>query len=59
MNIPIQQMPYEYVNSNVIPLAISNGDEKRLFIGVAESFCKEYLERLNYCADNKMTIQSS
>lgn len=41
-----KEMPYEYVNSNVIPLAISNGDEKRLFIGVAESFCKEYLERL-------------
>lgn len=41
-----KEMPYEYVNSNVIPLAISDGDEKRLFIGVAESFCKEYLERL-------------
>lgn len=41
-----KEMPYEYINPNVIPLAISNGDEKRLFIGVAEAFCKEYLERL-------------
>ena len=41
-----KEMPYEYINSNVIPLAITKGDQKRLFIGVAEFFCKEYLERL-------------
>lgn len=41
-----KEMPYEYINSNVIPLAISDGDQKKLFIGVADSYCKEYLERL-------------
>lgn len=39
-------MPVEYINSDVIPLAIMNGDNKKLFLGTYDSFCKEYLLRL-------------
>lgn len=39
-------MPIEYVNSDVIPLAIINGDNKKLFLGTKDNFCKEYLLRL-------------
>lgn len=39
-------MPIEYVNSDVIPLAIVNGDTKKLFLGTNDNFCKEYLLRL-------------
>ena len=39
-------MPIEYVNSYVIPLAIINGETKKLFLGTSDGFCKEYLLRL-------------
>lgn len=39
-------MPVEYINSNVIPLAVTNGDSKTLFLGTNDNFCKEYLSRL-------------
>lgn len=39
-------MPIEYVTSDVIPLAINNGDTKKLFLGTNDNFCKEYLLRL-------------
>ena len=39
-------MPYEYINSNVIPFAISEGEKKRLLLAVYDKFCKEYLQRL-------------
>lgn len=39
-------MPVEYVNSDVIPLAIINGENKKLLLGTNDRFCKEYLLRL-------------
>ncbi len=39
-------MPVEYVNANVIPLAIVNSDKKTLLLGTTDNFCKEYLLRL-------------
>lgn len=41
-----KEMPYEYINANVIPFAISQGDKKRLLLAVYDSFCVEYLQRL-------------
>lgn len=35
-----KEMPYEYVNSNVIPLAISNGDEKDCLLVLRNLFAK-------------------
>ncbi len=39
-------MPVEYVNANVIPLAIVDGGKKTLLLGTTDNFCKEYLLRL-------------
>lgn len=39
-------MPYEYINSDVIPLAITQNNNKILFLGVNIPFCEEYLKRL-------------
>ena len=39
-------MPYEYINANVIPFAISEGEKRRLLLAVYDKFCKEYLQRL-------------
>lgn len=41
-----KEMPYEYINANVIPFAITEGNQKKLFLAVSDGFCKEYLERL-------------
>ena len=39
-------MPYEYINSNVIPFAINIDSHKLLYLAVNENFCESYLKRL-------------
>jgi hypothetical protein len=39
-------MPYEYINCDVIPLAITNENSKFLFLAINDYFNKEYLMRL-------------
>lgn len=39
-------LPYEYLNANVIPMAISNGDQRTLLLVTKDDFCEEYLKRL-------------
>lgn len=39
-------MPLEYINADVIPLAITNGETKQLFLGINDSFNKDHLMRL-------------
>ncbi len=39
-------LPYEYLNANVIPMAISKDDQKTLLLVVKDDFCEEYLKRL-------------
>ena len=39
-------IPFEYINSDVIPLAITTDISKILFLATTDSFCEEYLMRL-------------
>lgn len=39
-------LPYEYLNANVIPMAVSKDDRKTLLLVVKDEFCEEYLKRL-------------
>ena len=41
-----QMLPYEYVSSNIIPMAISQDKQKTLLLLVKDGFCQEYLCRL-------------
>lgn len=39
-------LPFEYLNSDILPMAIEQSDQKRLLLLVKDKFCKEYLLRL-------------
>ena len=39
-------MPFEYLNSDVLPMAINQDNKNKLLLLVKDKFCKEYLRRL-------------
>lgn len=39
-------MPYEYLNSDVLPMAINQNNQNVLLLLVKDEFCEEYLRRL-------------
>ena len=39
-------LPFEYLNSDVLPMAINDNNQKKLLLLVKDEFCKEYLMRL-------------
>lgn len=41
-----EMLPYEYLNSNVIPMAVNQNDQKTLLLLIKDNFCEEYLSRL-------------
>jgi len=39
-------LPFEYVNSSVVPMAITNEEQKTLLLVTKDNFCEGYLKRL-------------
>lgn len=39
-------IPFEYLNSDVLPMAINQDNKNKLLLLVKDKFCKEYLRRL-------------
>ncbi len=39
-------LPFEYLNANVLPMAINQNNQNKLLLLVKDRFCKEYLRRL-------------
>ena len=39
-------LPFEYLNSDVLPMAINQNNQNKLLLLVKDKFCKEYLRRL-------------
>lgn len=39
-------LPFEYLNSDVLPMAINDNNQNKLLLLVKDKFCKEYLRRL-------------
>lgn len=39
-------LPFEYLNSDVLPMAINHNNQNKLLLLVKDKFCKEYLRRL-------------